>query len=192
MNQKKLSLPIHWILVLAVAAVFIPWWAMTGMRERTARLAVELHTSFTQPRLEFRFSKRISYDPQTFVGRGRVAGFWDWTPEGLVLTEKGSKFFRDDGPDIAAALVMGRRQITTIRSVQNKDGGRDTRFVYNWKEVSEPAAKLLSSPPHAGADYEGEALLAEESGVWRVKSLSTPDYEKPVAILLKQATGALR
>ena len=180
------------MLVLLVAAVFLPWWGITAVREHAGRMAVELHIPFNQPSLELSLSKKIQYDPQTFVGRGRHAGFWEWSPEGLALTEKGRKFFTDDASSIWGSLTAGRRVLTNLGSVQDVSGGREVGFFYAWSEVSEPIAKLLNDPPAAGKTYRGRAMLVLENGVWRVRSLDTPDYDQAVALLLKEAQGALR
>ena len=180
------------MLVLLVAAGFLPWWGITAVREHTGRMAVELHIPFNQPFLELSFSKNIAYDPQTFVGRGRQAGFWEWSPEGLTLTEKGRKFFTDNGPSFSGSIAAGRRLLKSSVSVQDRNGGREVSFFYAWSEVNEPVARLFNDPPLAGSVYRGRATLALENGVWRVKSLSTPDYDKAMALLMTQAQGALR
>ena len=174
---------------MIVAAVFLPWWGITAVREHAARMAVELHTAFNQPSLELSFSKKITYDPQTFVGRGRHSGLWDWSPEGLTLTEKGRKFFTDDASSIWGSFAAGRRVVKAFGAVQDVSGGREVTFFYTWSEVSEPAAKLLNDPPVAGNAYRGRAVLILDNGVWRVKSLSTPDYDKALALLLTEARG---
>ena len=127
MAERKLPLPPQWILALLVVAIFVPWWAYTAYGEHRARFAIELHTPFTRPFLELRFSKHIYYDPQTFVGRGRQAGYWEWSTNGLALTEKGGLYFRDAGDDLATAGPMGKRSITTIHSVQTRASGLEVR-----------------------------------------------------------------
>jgi len=192
MAEWKLPVRPQWLLALVVVAAFVPWWLYTSYGERRARTTIELHTPFTRPILEMRFSKRIYYDPQTFVGRGRKAGYWEWTPEALKLTEKGALYFRDSGEDFATAAPIGRRAITSIHSVQKAPPGLVVTFKYTWTEVAEPAITLLPTAPRQDAEYEGTATLAEEGGVWKVKDLKTPDLEKPLAIVMHQATGARR
>ena len=192
MVERKLPLPPQWILALLVVAVFVPWWAYTAYGEHRARFAIELHTPFTRPSLELRFSKHIYYDPQTFVGRGRQAGYWEWSTNGLALTEKGGLYFRDAGDDLATTGPMGKRSITTIHSVQTRPSGLEVHFNYTWTEIAEPSSKLLNDPPKKGAEYEGMAMLTEQNGVWKVQSLNTPDLERTLAILLAQASGARR
>lgn len=192
MAEWKLPVRPQWLLAMIVVAAFIPWWLYTSYGERRARTTIELHTPFTRPIFEVRFSKRIYYDPQTFVGRGRKAGYWEWSPEGLILTAKGAEYFRDAGEDYATASPIGRRAITSVQSVQTTAAGLAVTFKYTWTEVAEPAITLLPTAPSQGAEYEGKATLAEEGGVWKVKSLSAPDLEKPMAIVLHQATGARR
>ena len=192
MPEWKLPVRPQWLLAMVVVAAFVPWWLYTNYGERRARTTLELHTPFARPLLEMRFSKRIYYDPQTFVGRGRSTGYWEWTPEGLTLTEKGRLYFHESGEDFVTAAPIGRRAIASIRSVQEAPPGYAVTFKYTWTEVAEPASKLLPTPPKKDAEYEGTATLAEEGGVWKVKDLKTPDLEKPLAIVLHQATGARR
>ncbi len=184
----------QWILVAAVGAIFLPWWGITAAREHSARLAIELHTPFLKPFLDVRFSKKIQYDPQTFIGRGRETGYWIWSPEGLELGSKGRQFFADtgDGESIAGAITAGKRQLDSVNSVQDRNGGREVLFNYSWTEISEPIAKLLNAPPKKGVAYRGKAMLVEENSVWKVQSMSLPDFDEPMAILQKQAAGALR
>jgi hypothetical protein len=194
MAVRKLPLPPQWILALVVAAGFGVWWGVTSYGEHRARMAIELHTPFSRPALEMRFAKTIYYDPQSFVGRGRQAGYWEWSPTGLVLTEKGGKYFRDTGAEFATASPIGRRAVGNIHSVQTRPGAMEVKFRYTWTEVNEPAISLVGTKdaPRKDAEYEGVATLVEEGGVWKVQSLKTPDLDKPLAILLTQATGARR
>lgn len=190
--EWKLPVRPQWLLAMVVVAAFVPWWLYTSYGERRARTTIELHTPFTRPMLEMRFSKNIYYDPQSFVGRGRSAGYWEWTPEGLKLTEKGALYFRESGDEFATAAPIGRRAVATIHSVQQASPGYVVAFKYTWTEVAEPAITLLPTPPRQGAEYEGTARLVEEGGVWKLKDLKTPDLEKPLAIVMHQATGARR
>jgi hypothetical protein len=192
MPEWKLPIRPQWLLAAVVVAAFIPWWLYTSHGERRARETIELHTPFSRPMFEMRFSKKIYYDPQTFVGRGRKAGYWEWSPDGLALTEKGAQYFRDTGEEYATSSPIGRRAITSVRAVQKTPDGLAVTFKYTWTEVAEPAITLLPTAPRQGQEYEGTAALAEEGGVWKLKTFSTPDLEKPLAIVLYQATGARR
>src|SRR5438445_4488633 len=127
---------LKWVLVALVAAIFIPWWALTAARDRSARLAIELHTPFVKPFLDVRFSKKIPYDPQSFIGRGREAGYWEWSPEGLTSTSKGRLYFEDAGDSISGAVAAGKREIRSIESVQDRNGGRQERFHYDRTNMS--------------------------------------------------------
>lgn len=192
MADRKLPLAPQWILALVVVAAFVPWCLYTAYGEHRAKQAIELHTPFARPFLEMRFAKTIFYDPQSFVGRGRTAGYWEWSPEGLKITEKGLLYFRDAGTDLATALPMGKREVTSVHSVQNKPPVLEVKFTYTWTEVNEPAVRLLSPAPKKDGEYEGVATLVDEGGVWKLQTLSTPDLEKPLTVLMTQATGARR
>jgi hypothetical protein len=183
---------LRFALVLGVIVVFVPWWVVVLARERNARQSIELFTPFTQPVLDLRFSKKITYDPLSFVGRGRVAGFWEWSPDGLILTPKGANIFTDFGDDIGGKLIAGKRRVDSIRSVQTHGTVREVRFRYVWAEITEPTAKLLNKPPKSGEDYEATATQSLEGGVWKTTTVKTEDFEKAVDLLMRQATGALR
>ena len=118
-----------------------------------------------------------------FLGRGRNAGFWDWSPKGVVLTPKGENLFVDRDGAIAGDLIAGKREITNIKSVQPRDdGSREVLFLFRWTELND-MAKLLASPPEVGKEYQAVAQLVEEGGAWKVKTLSTPDFTRSLDIL---------
>jgi len=190
--SRRLPLALDWILLIAALLVFLPPVTFTLLRERESRLALELYEPFSRPSFDLSFPKTTAYDPLSFVGRGRQAGFWEWSPEGLTLTEKGRRFFADTPTSISGSVTAGRRRVTSIGTVEDRGGNREVKFLYVWMEVSEPAAVLLDHAPTAGAGYEGRAVLAKESGVWRAKSLNLPEYDKPLARLLDESQGVKR
>jgi hypothetical protein len=104
------------------------------------------------------FRKDIRWDPQSFLGRGRDAGLWDWSEKGVVLTPKGQNIFGDNGKEISGDLIVGKCEISTIKSVQPRDGKREVIFLYVWKDLTD-AAKLLSSPPVKGREYQALAVI---------------------------------
>ena len=173
---------LKWAFVALVVAIFVPWWAVTYSRESSSQEAIESDPKFTKPKVTVNFSKNIQWDGQSFLGRGHNAGFWDWTPKGVALTPKGQNLFGDDATTISGDLVVGSRKITTIKSVQPKGAEREVLFLFSWTELTD-MTKLLNAAPVIGKEYQAVALLAEESGVWKVKSLSTPDFTTALTIL---------
>ncbi len=193
MNQsRRLPLALHWILLIVALLVFLPPVTFTLLREHESRLAFELYEPFARPSFDLIFPKTTAYDPLSFVGRGRQAGFWEWSPEGLTLTEKGRRYFTDTPTSISGSITAGRRKVTSIGTVEDRSGNREVKFLYLWTEVSELAAALLDRPPVAASGYEGRAVLTKEGGVWRVKSLDLPEYDKPLARLLDESKGVRR
>lgn len=190
--SRRLPLALHWILLIVALLVFLPPVTFTLLREHEARLALELYEPFARPSFDLIFPKTTPYDPLSFVGRGRQAGFWEWSPEGLTLAEKGRRYFTDSPTSISGSITAGRRRVTSIGTVEDRSGGREVKFLYEWTEVSEPAAALLDRPPVAAKGYEGRAMLTKEGGVWRVKSLDLPEYDKPLARLLDESQGVKR
>ena len=173
---------LKWVLVGVVIAVFVPWWAVVYSRESSSQEVLETATAFAKPRVKIKFSKTIQWDPQSFLGRGRKAGFWDWSPKGVVLTPKGQNLFVDDESDISGELVAGERKITTIKSVQPRGAEREVLFLFSWTELTD-MTKLLNAPPVIGKEYQAVARLAEEGGVWKLKSLSTPEFSTSLDVL---------
>jgi hypothetical protein len=173
---------IKWGLLAIVLAVFVPWSAMVYARERSSQQAIEVSTQFITPRMQMRFPKDIRWDPQSFLGRGKDAGFWDWSPKGVVLTPKGENIFGDNGKEITGDLVVGTREISTIKSVQPRGDTREVLFLYTWTDFTD-ATKLFSTPPQKGKEYEALAVLSEKSGGWEVTSLTTPEYSRVLDIL---------
>lgn len=179
---------IKWVLVGVVIAVFVPWWLVVVARESACRQALELYSPLTDPKVTIHFDKTISWDPQSFLGRGRQAGFWDWSPKGVVLTNRGQNLFGDTPKDITGELVAGKREITTIKSVQNTADGREVTFLYKWTETTD-AVKLLNAAPTIGKEYEAVAMVVEDASGWKVKSLADPEFTRALDILAAQARG---
>lgn len=189
MGDPRLPLKPQWLLVIVVAVIVLPYIILVSMRDREARLALELHQPFIKPHFDLTFSKTIPYDPLSFVGRGARVRYWEWTPEGLKLAEGGRRYFTDQPTSIFGNIVAGQRQVKKITRLSDRSGDREVRFTYRWVEVTEPAKLLLHDPPKTEGEYEGRALLRKEGGSWRVKYLLTPDYDKPVAALRDEAQG---
>src|SRR5262245_43179981 len=154
------------ILGLIVLIAFLPWIILTGKNERDARRAIESYEPFSIPSFPFKFSRKIKYDPLGFMGQGRRVGFWEWTPEGLVLAEKGRPYFTETGDEITAVVGAGRRVVTSLKGFKDENGRREVNFRYRWTEITEPASILLSKPPHRDAEYDGRAVLAKRDGQW--------------------------
>ena len=173
---------IKWGLLAVVLAVFLPWWAITYSRERASQQAIEVYTQFTNPRMQMRFPKDIHWDPQSFLGRGKDAGFWDWSPKGVALTPKGENIFGDNGKEITGDLIVGTREISTIKSVQPHGDTREVLFLYTWTDFTD-AAKLFNHAPQKGKEYQAVAQLSEKGGAWEVTSIAAPDYDGIMAIL---------
>src|SRR5258706_2850165 len=176
---------IKWVLVAAVLVIMLPWFAVTYSREHSSKQAIELYTPFSQPRFQLRFNKSIRWDPQSFLGRGRDNGYWDWSEKGVVLTPKGENMFADDGKQIFGDMVVGKREITTIKSVQPRANQRDVLFIYRWTEMS-GGVKLMTNPPPLGREYQAVATLSEKAGAWEVTSLSDPEYTHIFDILMAE------
>ena len=173
---------LKWAFVALVIAIFVPWWAVTYSRESSSQDAIESDNKFVKPKVSIKFSKTIQWDGQSFLGRGHNAGFWDWTPKGVVLTPKGQNMFGDDQTSISGDLVAGERKITTIKSVQPRGLEREVLFLFVWTELTD-TTKLLNAPPVIGKEYQAVARLAEEGGIWKLKSLATPEFTTSLDIL---------
>lgn len=173
---------IKWVLLGAVVVVMLPWLAVVYSRERNSREVIEMYPEFAQPRVQIHFRKDIRWDPMSFLGRGRDLGVWDWSEKGVILTPKGQNMFGDTGKQITGDMVVGKREISTIKSVQPANGKREVLFLYVWTDLTD-AAKLMSQAPVKGREYQAVATLSEKGGSWEVTSLSAPDYARSVEIL---------
>lgn len=178
---------LKWAFVALIVAIFLPWMAVVHSRESSSQDFIESEKQFAKPSVKIKFSKTIQWDPQSFLGRGRKAGFWDWSPKGVELTPKGQNLFGDDQTSISGDVVIGTRKITTIKSVQPIGTGREVVFLFTWTELTDIAA-LLNAPPIIGKEYQAVAVLAEESGAWKLKSLATPDFTTSLDVLATETS----
>lgn len=187
---KRLLTP--WKIAAALLAVFLIIQAYLMWRDSFAVSALNNFPAFATPELKLSFSKKIQYDPLSFVGRGARAGLWTWTPQGLELTPEGSKYFRMDGEMIVSQGAAGRRRLSRIRERTMQAERQQIVFFYQWEEISPPLAALLSPPPKLGDEYLASAMLARSDTVWEVSSLETRDFDVPLAHLQSIASGVLQ
>jgi len=186
-TPARIRLRIPHLLGLAVLVIFVPWVLLTGKSERDARRAIEGYQPFRSPTFPVKFSRAIKYDSLGFLGRGSQAGFWQWTPEGMVLLEKGRPYFSETPQTISCNVGAGQRVVSKIESHRDAGGKREVRFIYYWEEVTPPAAALLSTPPEPGRQYDGRAVLVRQAGTWVVEFLETPHLDKPMALLVDES-----
>ncbi len=176
--------------VLIIVFLFVQGYL--AVRDRGFRVAIDSHAAFAQPALPLEFSRTMDYDPLSFLGRGRQAGLWDWTPEGLVLTETGRGFFETSGDRFVSRTSAGQRKVTRLSSIDDRDGRREISFFYEWTEITPPAAALLFPAPRTGTEYLGRAILEQQEGDWMVSSFEARDFEEPLARLQDIAAGVQR
>lgn len=182
-----------WGIAIIILALFFLGQGYLAWRDRSVKEALESDVSFATPALDVAFSKKLPYDPLSFIGKGARAGLWQWTPEALVLTDEGRKFFSESGDLFVSHAAAGKREVKRIRiNAGTKEGDRRVEFVYQWTEVSPPAAVLLNPPPRQNDDYPGQAVLTHEGGSWKVKSLRTQDFDDTLAHLKQAASGVLK
>ena len=186
---KRLLTP--WKIAAALLAVFLIAEAYIAWRDQALIGALESAPAFATPELKLSFSKKIQYDPLSFVGRGARAGLWTWTPQGLELTPEGSKFFRMDGETIVSQGAAGRRRLSRIRERTTQAERQQIVFFYQWEEIASPTAALLAPPPKLGDEYLASAVLARSGNGWAVSSLETRDFDEPLAHLQSIASGVL-
>ena len=172
--------------------VFLLVQGYLAIRDRGLTSTIGGHAAFAQPGLPLEFSRKMDYDPLSFLGRGRQAGLWDWTPEGLVLTETGRGFFEAAGERFVSRASAGQRRVTRLSSINTREGRREISFFYEWTEVTPPAAALLFPAPQTGKEYLGRAVLEQEQGDWKVTSFETQDFDEPLARLQDIAAGVRR
>lgn len=180
-----------WKIAAVLLGIFLAVQGYLALRDRGVAAALDGHEPFATPAFPLRFSRTMAYDPLSFLGRGRQAGLWNWTPDGLVLTEEGKKFFEQSGDQFRSRAPAGRRRVTRLRDIGESDGRREVFFFYQWTEVTPPAA-LLYPPPRPGAEYLGRAVLEQDAGGWRVTSFETRDFDESLARLQDIAAGVQR
>jgi len=180
-----------WKVAAVLLGIFLLVQGYLMWRDRGVMAAIDAHEPFAAPALPIQFSRKMEYDPLSFLGRGRQAGLWNWTPEGLSLTEEGKKFFEQSGEQFLSRAPAGRRRVTRLRDIGESGGRREVFFFYQWTEVAPPAA-LLYPAPQAGTEYLGRAALEQADGAWRVTSFQTLDFDEPLARLQDIAAGVRR
>lgn len=188
-EKSRLPIGLPALIGLVVLALFIPWVILTGKSERDTRRAIVNYQPFSQPAFDIRFSKTIKFDPLGFMGTGIEAGWWEWTPNGMALAEKGRAYFADTPEAITSLVGSGRRVISSFDGFQDRGGKRDVRFHWRWAEITPPAQLLLSRKPQINEDYEGHAVLSAGPDGWRVEKLETPDFDIPMALLRDTVAG---
>jgi hypothetical protein len=192
-EKSRLKLGLPQLVGLLAVVLFVPWLIMTGSAERQTRRAIENYQPFAAPEFPFSFSKTIKFDALGFLGTGMNAGLWEWTPQGMKLTDKGRTWFSDTPEKISATMIAGRRVISAFNGYSDHlDGTREARFHWRWTEISGPAETFLSRQPKSGEEYEGRAILARQNGQWVVQKLETPDFDIPMAQLRDNGAGVAR
>ena len=187
---KRLLSP--WKITAALLAVVLLVTVYMSWQDREPLAALQSHPALVAPPFDLQFSSKFPYDPHSFVGRGARAGLWQWTPDGLLLTEQGQKYFEQSGEMFVSKSVAGTRRIKRIHAIRKINGQWRVEFLYEWTAVSAPAAALLVPPPRTGEDYPGEAVLSRDEQGWHVRSLRTLDFEKPMEHLKDIAAGVRR
>ena len=180
-----------WKIAVFLMAIFLASQAYFYWQDRPIVSALNDDPKFSMPEFPLEFSTTIQYDPLTFVGRGARAGFWDWTPEGLVLTEDGSRYFGMEGDRIVSHTTAGRRRFSRLRERVSLAETETVHFFYLWEEISAPAVALLFPPPKLGDEYRARAELVYVGGTWQVSSVESPDFDEPLQNLQSIATGVL-
>ena len=181
-----------WAVAGFLLGIFLLIQGYLFWHDRALIAALDNFPPFATPVFELQFSKKTSYDPLSFIGRGKQAGLWQWSPESLILTEEGHKFFAESGEMFISHATAGKRRVTRLRNQQAGDGERRFELFYEWVEISPPAAALLFPPPRTGEEYLGQAVLIQEHGAWKVKSFHSLDFEKPMVRLQEIASGVLK
>ncbi|MBI2820361.1 MAG: hypothetical protein HYX73_10310 [Acidobacteria bacterium] len=184
-----------WKITAVLIAAFLISQAFISWRDSFIVSTLDNSPAFAVPEFTLEFSRKIQYDPLTFVGRGARAGFWTWTPEGLELTSEGIKYFRLEGGMIVSQVQAGRRKVSRIRNKEMRDGialRYTIDFLYEWTEISPPAVALLYPPPKMKDEYLGKAILYQGPNGWEVTSLETRDFDEPLEHLQSIASGVLQ
>jgi hypothetical protein len=180
-----------WKVAAVLLGIFLLVQGYLVWRDRGVTAALDGYEPFAAPAFPLQFSRKMPFDPLSFLGRGRQAGLWNWTQDGLVLTEEGKKFFEQSGEQFLSRAPAGRRRVTRLRDIGESGGRREVFFFYQWTEVAPPAA-LLYPAPQPGEEYLGRATLEQADGTWRVTSFQTLDFEEPLARLQDIAAGVRR
>ena len=187
---KRLLTP--WKVAALLIAAFLLSEGYLTWRDSFLVGAINDAPAFGSPELKLSFSKKIQYDPLTFVGRGAHAGFWTWSPQGLQLTPEGEKYFRMDGDTIVSQAGAGRRKLSRIRDRVAAVDGEKVTFFYRWEELSPVTTALLSPPPKLGDEYLADAIVTRRGGAWQVVSTEARDFEEPLQRVQDAAAGVRR
>ena len=188
-KQRLLS---PWGVAAILLAGFLAVQGWQAWRDRALYDAINQYPQFAEPPLPLEFSRTIQFDPLTFVGRGARAGFWEWTPQGLNLTERGSTYFRQEGGKFISQATAGRRRLTRTRSRAQFGPGQQIEFFYECTELSPVAVALLGPAPVLAQEFLATAVVIPEGAAWRVESVVTRDYDEPLANLQEIASGVLK
>jgi len=178
-----------WGIAAVLVGAFLIVQGYESWRDRGLQAAIEGYEPFASPTFDLQFSRKLPFDPLSFLGRGVQSGLWQWTPEGLILTDEGRKFFEQSGDQFISRASAGRRKVQRMPSIRSPRGGREIEFFYEWTEISPPAVALLYPPPRTGEEYLGRATLAREQGAWKVTSLVTRDFDETLSHLQDIASG---
>ena len=181
-----------WKIAAVLVGIFLVVQGYLAVRDRGVAAAIDGHEPFATPAFPLQFSRKMAYDPLSFLGRGRQAGLWNWTPDGLVLTEEGKKFFEQSGDQFSSRAPAGQRKVRRLSNIVARDGRREISFFYEWTEIAPPAAALLYPPPQPGEEYLGRAVLEQDAGAWKVTSFQTRDFDGSLAHLQDIAAGVRR
>ena len=181
-----------WKIAVALVALFLLVQTVLSWKDQDLITALDLSPAFAEPEFPLEFSRKIQYDPLTFVGRGARAGFWDWTPEGLVLATSGREYFHIEGDRIVSNTTAGRRRFSRFQARATQGSGERITFFYRWEEISPPAVALLFPPPELGNEYLATAVVNRVGEGWELVSLEAPDYEEPLEHLQAVASGILQ
>lgn len=184
-----------WKIAAILIAFFLLVQGYLYWRDRTIIRDLESDPAFATPAFQLRFSRKMSYDPHTFIGRGAQGGLWRWTPGGLELTEEGRRFFEQQGDQFISHAAAGRRRVRRISRMERR-GGREPQllidFFYEWAEIFPPAAVLPFPPPRQGQEYFASARLAPGPEGWTVQSLEARDFDEAMTRLREIASGVRR
>jgi hypothetical protein len=189
--KQRLLSPVGVAAVLLAGFFLLQGWQ--AWSERALYAALNDHPAFASPQFPLEFSRNIQYDPLSFVGRGARAGLWQWTPEGLNLTERGKTYFRQEGSKFISTAPAGRRRVTRIRSRTSQDSVERIDFFYEWIEISPVSAALLHPAPVPGQEFLAAAVVepSPPSG-WLVLRVETRDFDEPLVRLQEIASGVLK
>jgi hypothetical protein len=181
-----------WGIALVLLGAFLLYQGWQTWRDRALYATLNEHPAFATPPLPLEFSRNIKYDPLTFVGRGARAGFWEWTPQGLNLTEQGRTYFEEQAGRFISQRPAGHRRVTRIRWREPHGPGERIEFFYEWTDLSPVAVAVLRPSPVLEQEFLGFAVVVPEAGGWRVESLTTQDFDEPLARVQDVAAGILR